>query len=105
MIPPEMTDEEIAHNFIIAEQKLDKVYHAIPEWVHREYPHLSLDEKINQGFQHQQKTWAELFLREVQDNQKVREFLIYVMGKHGHDYQTEYWAFLTQKEKTEKKKT
>ena len=77
------------------EQSLDKVYHAIPEWVHRLYPNKSLDEKVALGFEYQQKTWTETFMREVQEHRKISRFLIFLMKKHGFDWATEYWAFLT----------
>lgn len=87
-----------------AEQQLDKVYHAIPEWVHRLFPGKSLAEKISLGFDSQQKSWTESFIREVQDNRKVSEFLIFVMRTHGFDYAPEYRKFLTHKDEEKRKK-
>jgi len=99
------TDEEIAESRLLAEQKLDKVYHAIPEWVHRLYPDKSLAEKVALGFEYQQKTWTETFLREVQDHTKIKQFLIFVMKMHGLDWGTEYWKFLTQRDLDAQKKS
>lgn len=98
------TPEELAEARLTAEQRLDKVYHAIPGWVHRLYSNKSLDEKIEMGFDLQQKKWTETFLREVQENTKVREFLIFVMRTHGFDYTTEYFKFLAFKDEEKAKK-
>lgn len=77
-----------------SEQQLDKVYHSIPEWIHRLYPNKSLAEKIQMGFEYQQKTWTETFLREVKDHEKVKAFLLYLTKTHGMDFGQEYWNFL-----------
>jgi hypothetical protein len=87
-----------------SDQQLDKVYHAIPEWVHQLFPGKSLAEKIELGFDSQQKNWTESFLREVRDHERVASFLIFVMGTHGFDYATEYWKFLTLKDEEKAKK-
>jgi hypothetical protein len=98
------TSEEVTEARFTAEQHLDKIYHSIPEWVHRLFPDKSLAEKVQLGFEYQQKQWTESFMREVQDHRKVAQFLIFVMRTHGFDYATEYWKFLTDKDKQELKK-
>lgn len=83
---------------MVADQELDRVYHAIPEWVHRQFPNLSLSEKIKLGFEHQQKTWTETFLREVRDREKANGFIIYLIRKNGLDLGQEYWNYLISKD-------
>lgn len=90
-----MNAEEIT---LPAEQELDKVYHAIPEWISQLKPEMSLSERIAFGFEYQQRTWTESFLKEVADNKNIREFLVFLIKKRGLDYAEEYWNFLIQKD-------
>lgn len=80
-----------------AEQELDKVYHAIPQWVHRLYPNIPLDEKVRKGFDYQQKQWTETYLAEVWRHEETREFVSYLLKKYNLDRFTEYSNFLLSK--------
>jgi hypothetical protein len=102
------TDEEISEARFTAEQMLDKIYHAIPEWVHRQFPKCSLAEKVQKGFEYQQKQWAETYLRETEAHQKMQEFTFYLKKTHGLNLMKDYWNFLVSKDmpkadETEKK--
>lgn len=104
MIFDHETDEEVLQSRLSAEMELDKVYHAIPEWVHRLFAGQPLSEKVAMGFDRLQSNWTETFINEVQGTQKVREFLLFLIRKHGIDYGQEYWNFLISKQLDEKKK-
>lgn len=88
----------------IAEQELDKVFHALPEWVRRNYPEASVAERVKLGFDEAQKTWTESLMREIQNHEKTKEFLIYIVRTRGIDYGQEYWNYLMSKDKEEQKK-
>ena len=47
--------DDVTSPRLVAEQELDKIYHAIPEWVHWDFPNLSLHEKVQKGFQQREK--------------------------------------------------
>ena len=87
-----------------AEQELDKVYHAIPEWVHRAYPTLSLAEKIARGFEQQQASYCDSLTQALQKQGEMRAFAIFIANKHCLNWMNEYWNFLISKD-LEKAKT
>lgn len=95
---------QIGNLSLVTEQKLDQIYHAIPEWVHRQYPDKTLGEKIKLGFEYQQKSWTDSFLREMNDHEKVKAFLLYLTKTHGMDFGQEYWNYLTSKDLDSNKK-
>lgn len=82
-----------------AEQELDRIYHAIPEWVHRQYPTHSLADRVRLGFESQQKMWTETFLREVKDHRTASDFSSYLTHTHGLDHTEQYWNFLMSRQK------
>lgn len=91
----------------IAEQELDKVYHALPEWVRRSYPEASVAERVKIGFEESQKVFRESLLREIENHKATKDFLHHIMQKQGLDYGQEYWNYLMDKnfrqpEKSEK---
>ena len=81
-----------------AEQELDKIYHSIPEWVHRLFPNLSLSEKIAKGFEYQKKVWCDAYVSEVEKAKKMTDFSTYIVKEHGLDYFNSYWNFLIHKD-------
>lgn len=76
------------------EQELDDVFHALPEWVRRTYPNMSLAERVGHGFTDAQKVWTESFLNEVRNHQATRDFLHHICQKHNLDYGQEYWNYV-----------
>lgn len=98
MILDHETPEEIAERRMTAEQSLDAIYHAIPEWVHRAYPNMSLAEKVAKGFAYCQKEIAENCLRDSAERKKSNEFLLYLMDTHKLSLINEYWNFLRSKD-------
>ncbi len=104
MILNHETDEEKAEARCTAEQQLDRIYHAIPEWVNREFPQHTLAERIATGFKEVQKRWEKTYCEEVQAHEKMRKFLTYLTKKHGLNFMDEYWNFLISKD-LEKAKT
>jgi hypothetical protein len=89
--------DDIRESRYIAEQELDKVYHSIPEWVHRLFPKLSLSEKVAKGFDYQQKYWTETFLSEVKRHEEASNFASYLIKKHNLNRFDEYFRFLLSK--------
>jgi hypothetical protein len=80
------------------EQMLDRIYHALPEWVHHSFPNDTLDMKVIRALAHVQETWTQNFMREVQDHAKTKEFLVWLCKKHGHTFENNYWNFLISKD-------
>ena len=88
-----------------AEQQLDQIYHAIPEWVHRLFPDKSLAERVKLGFSHQEQYWANT-LRELHASLKLRqEFIAFLMENQKLDFMENYWKFLTSKDLQDKEKS
>lgn len=82
-------------------QELDRVYHAIPEWVHRMNPNASPSEKVKKGFAHVQELFTDTVKTNAEEREKKAAFLAFVFATHGLDYMTEYWAFLTRQSPAE----
>ena len=108
MILDHETDEEKIEARATAEQQLDRIYHAIPQWVNCAYPQHTLAERIAVGFAEQQKKWEELYRQEVLARDKMNAFVVHLTKKHGLNFMDEYWNFLVSKDletaKTEKEK-
>lgn len=81
-----------------AEKMLDKIYHALPEWVNRAYRDQPLNERVAQGFKQQEESWQHTYMKEVQNHTKMREFVIWLCKTHGHDFENNYWNFLVSKD-------
>lgn len=79
---------------IESEKQLDRIYHAIPEWVHRSFPNEPLDVKIIKALGEIQEMWTSSYLREVQDHAKAMEFSAWLCKTHGVDFSDNYWKFL-----------
>lgn len=98
--PPQPTPED---RLLKVEKELDKIYHAIPEWVHRGTPCASLSEKVESGFLQLQK----LYLTEVSSNSQRRtemnDFITYLCAKAEVDFMAEYWNFLVKRAEEQKK--
>lgn len=94
----ETPEEKMESATLRLEQQLDKVYHAIPQWVNQMYHDCSLAERVKKGFEHQLKSWTDSYVREVQDHTKMREFCLFLCKKQGLDLTQEYWNFLISKD-------
>jgi hypothetical protein len=101
----ECTEEEFEYRsdaWLKAEQKLDKVFHAIPDEIRREFHAFPINEQIQLGF----KKYKNLYTNEIQsrlaEKKDKSEFLKFLQEKYKFDYVEEYWAFLQsrRKEKT-----
>lgn len=77
-----------------SDQELDRIYHAIPEWVHRQFPGMSLAEKVKLGFEYTLKTWTETYIAEVKRHTETNGFVLYLLRKEGLDLSKEYWDYL-----------
>ena len=86
--------DDYEHNVKEAEEQLDAIYHAIPEWIHREFPNIPLAEKVEKGFVRQQKVLTDIYLNQVKDYDKMKEFASWLVKKHDSDFMHEYWEFL-----------
>ena len=100
MILDHETPDDISCSKCSAEQQLDKIYHSIPEWVHRMYPTHTLAERIKCGFEDQFGKWSESCRKEIERHDKTTSFLMYLMKKYGFSYVDEYWDYLNQKNKS-----
>jgi len=89
--------DDIRESRYIAEQELDKIYHAIPQWVHRLFPNAPLEEKIRRGFDYQQKYWTETFLSEVKRHEEASNFASHLTKKYNLNHFNEYFRFLLSK--------
>lgn len=77
-----------------AEQQLDDVFHALPEWIRRNYPEVSVADRVRLGFEHAQQVWMDSLQSEHKNHQATRDFLHHVMQKHNLDFGQEYWNYV-----------
>ncbi len=82
-----------------AEQELDAIYHALPEWVNRQFPNVSLSKKIKMGFEYQEKNWIDAYLKESDRLKDASDFSNYLVNKYKVDFLTEYFRFSELKNK------
>ncbi|HOS16227.1 MAG TPA: hypothetical protein PKX15_04345 [Bacteroidales bacterium] len=78
-------------------QRLDLIYHAIPEWVHRRFPGCTMEIKIQKAFEHMQQTYTDSILREVNSHSRTREFLAWTIKQNEDEYWNVYWKYLMTK--------
>jgi hypothetical protein len=77
-----------------AEKKLEEVYHAIPRWVHRQFPDLPLAEKVSKAIQHVEITYKDALVREIEEKRQMTGFSGWLAQTHKLNYFHEFWNFL-----------
>ena len=90
-------EENMNLDTLESEQQLDAIYHAIPEWIHREFSNLPLAEKVKRGFEHQQKVLTDIYLKQVEDYNRMRDFSSWMVKIYNSEFFKDYWEFLVSK--------
>jgi len=85
-------------------QLLDKIYHAIPRWVHQTWPEVPLSDRVKNAIQRLEEVhWKEV-LNHVDTRSTGNGFASFLCQKLGKDFGEMYWEYCETPEYQELKK-
>lgn len=88
-----MPDTELA-----AEQELDRIYHALPDWCNRQFREEPLSDRVKHGFEEIQQILTDTIKRDCKERDDQAAFIQYLIKTHGLNFGNEYWNYLRSKE-------